>query len=55
MSVVVKQAALSHAGNEEIGEAIVIEIADRDAHPVNLESRPARRVTSVKVPSRLFR
>ena len=40
MSVVLKQPALPDGGNKQIGKPVVVEIADRHAHPVHLDIQP---------------
>ena len=39
-AVVLKEAVLPHAGDQDIGEAVVVVIADRHAHAVHLHLQP---------------
>ena len=39
-SGIAKQSILTHRGDEQIGESVVVEIADRDAHAVHLDIEP---------------
>ena len=52
---IAEQAVLTDARHQQVGKPVVVPVTHRHAHPVHLVSRPAARVTSVKVPSRLLR
>jgi len=47
---VVEEAALADAGDENVGETVVVVIGDGDRHAVEFNVEAAALVTSVKVP-----
>jgi hypothetical protein len=54
LSGVAEKAILPDRCNQNVGEAIVVVVADCHAHPIQFNFRPAARVTSEKVPLRLL-